>query len=70
MLQRMRIAIRGYEVVEAIAYVFVYTHLQRDNLEPIIYTDAEQRAQEYASMLREQFKLDAKNIVVLKNQSK
>jgi hypothetical protein len=67
MLQKMRVGIKGYQVIEALAYIFVQTHLQRDTLPPIVYVNAEQRAQEYASMFRDQFKIDANKVIVLQN---
>ena len=63
----MRVDIKGYQVIKALAYIFVQTHLQRGTLPPIVYVNAEQRAQEYASMFRDQFKIDAKKVIVLKN---
>ena len=65
MLQRMCVDIKGYQVIEALAYVFLQTHLQRDDLPAIVYVNAEQRAQEYASLFRDQFKIDANKVIVL-----
>ena len=70
MLEKMRMSIKGYYVKEAVVYVVVQTYLQRESLQPIFYDNAEERAQEYVSLFRDLLKIDAKNVIVLKDQSK
>ena len=70
MLEKMRMTIRGFYVKEAVVYVIVQTHIQRDSLPPIYYDNAEERAQEYVSLFRDLLKIDAKNVILLKDQSK
>ena len=67
MLEKMRMSIRGYYVKEAVVYVVVQTYLQRESLPPILYDNALERAQEYVSLFRDLLKIDAKNVIVLKD---
>ena len=67
MLEKMRMSIKGYYVKEAVVYVVVQTYLQRGSLPPIFYDNAEERAQEYVSLFRDLLKIDAKNVIVLKD---
>ena len=70
MLQPMRISIGGYQIKDASVYIFVFTHLQRGDLPPIEYINAEKRAEEMVKMFSEDLKIEIEKIKVCKNLSK
>ena len=70
MLQQLRMGIQGNLITEISAFVFVQTDLGRDDLPPIEYTNAEDRANEAVGLFRDDLKIDPEKIKVCKNYSK
>ena len=50
--------VKPYIAKSNVAYIFVMTHVQRENLEPIIWHDAEARAANVAECLKQDLKYD------------
>ena len=70
MLQPMRISIGGYQIKDVSVYIFVQTHIQKGDLSPIEYINAEKRAEEMVKMFSEDLKIETEKIKVCKNLSK
>ena len=62
--------IGGYRVVDASVYIFVQTHLQRDDLSAIEYLNAEKRAEDTVKLYRDALKIAPEKIKVIRNASK
>ena len=43
-LQNLRLTVKPLIAKKKVAYIFVMTHIQRDDLKPLIYINAESRA--------------------------
>ena len=69
-LQTMRMSIRGHRIEDFNVYVFVQTHLQRGDLPPIEYVNAEERAKATVSMFRDVFMVPLEKIKVIRNANK
>ena len=67
MLQTLRMDIVGHQAKDPVVIVFVQTHIQNGDLPKIPYENAEERASQVVAMFREEFKIDASKITVLKN---
>ena len=63
-------SVKGYPVVDVSVYIFVQTHLQREGLTVIEYDNAEQRAEEWVKLFRDECKIDKDKIKVCKNWDK
>ena len=70
MLQQAQMDIQGNLVAEISVFVFVQTELARDDLSPIEYINAEERANEAVGLFRDDLKIDPEKIKVCKNYSK
>ena len=70
MLQPMTMGIGGYRVVDAYVYIFVQTHLQRGDLPPIEYVNAEERAEAFVTMFKDHIKIASEKIKVIRNATK
>ena len=66
----MRMSIKGHRIEDFNVYIFVQTHLQRKDLPPIEYNDAEERAEAAVSMYRDCLKIAPQKIKVIKNATK
>ena len=63
-------SVKGYPVVDVSVYIFVQTHLQREGLTAIEYNNAEQRAEEWVKLFRDEFKISEDKIKVCRNWDK
>ena len=63
-------SVKGYRVVDVSVYIFVQTHLQREGLTAIEYNNAEQRAEEWVKLFRNEFKISEDKIKVCRNWDK
>ena len=66
----MRMGIRGHRIEEVDVYIFVQTHLQRGDLPPIEYVNAEKRAEAAVTLFRDLFKIAPEKIKVIRNAGK
>ena len=67
-LQTLRLQVKPLIAKQKIAYIFVMTHIQRDNLKPIIWNDAEKRAAAVSECFKRDLKYDV--VQIHKNLSK
>ena len=70
MLQPLQMSIKGNTIIDISAHIFVQTELSHEHLPEIVYKDADLRADEAMMLLRDDLKIDPKNINLLKNKSK
>ena len=57
-LQNMRMDFFGFPIVKSECYIFVQPTLQRGNLEPLVYPNAEVRASETYGFFKDDLKFD------------
>ena len=69
-LQIMRMGIRGHRAEDIDVYILVQTHLQRGDLPPIEYVNAEKRAEAAVSLFRDVIKIAPEKIKIIKNATK
>ena len=67
-LQTLRLPVKPLKAKRKIAYIFVMTQLSRDNLKPLIWNNAENRAAELYECLKNDLKYD--DIQIFTNLSK
>ena len=67
-LQTLRLPVKPLKAKRKIAYIFVMTQLSRDNLIPLIWNNAENRAAELYECLKNDLKYD--DIQIFTNLSK
>ena len=58
MLQPLRISISCFPIIHSRAYIFSQSKLQRQDLKPLIYDNADERASESEEFFREDLKFN------------
>ena len=66
----MRLSVKGNRPVNPKAYIFVYSKLQRANLEPIEYSNAEERAAAAVELFRDVLEFKPENVVICRDYNK
>ena len=66
----MRLSVKGNQPVNPKAYIFVQPKLRRGDLEPLEYTDAEERANAAVELFRDVLGFKPENVVVCRDYTK
>ena len=63
-MQTLRLPVKPLKAKRKIAYIFVMTQLSRDNLVPLIWNNAENRAAELYECLKNDLKYDDVQVLI------
>ena len=70
MLQSARLSVEGTQSENPTAYIFVQSKLQRGELEPLEYTNAEERAAAAVEFFTDVLKFKPENVIVCRDYTK